>query len=114
MNQLSDLKMGLTFAGVEKASPTLKMSKVDIATPAIKLDNEEGGSYSSESHTAAAFKPSDVIELQKQVSPSVTKQQRRNGVESDLIDIGESQGKWELSAGWPLNSFTLYTLNLHA
>ena len=58
----------------------------------VVKDNEQG-QYLPESHLATALKPSDVIELQKHVSPGVAKQQRKNGVTSDLTDIGASQGK---------------------
>lgn len=82
--------MGLTFTGAEKASPTLKTSMVDSA---VKSDNEKG-CHSSESHVAAAFKPSDVIELQKHVSPTVAKQQRKNGVTSGLTSMEADHGKY--------------------
>ena len=94
--------MSLTFAGAEKASPALKTSVVDIVPPTMKSDNEQG-CYSSESQMAAALKPSDIIELQKHVSPTITtkQQQRKNGIMSDATSIGASHGK-------KLNAF--YTL----
>ena len=67
--------MSLSFSGVEKASPTLKDSSVSHLSP-LSSDHQspnEQGSYSS---SAAALKPSDVIELQKHVSPMVAKQHK--------------------------------------
>ena len=87
--------MSLSFAGVEKASPTPNTTIVDLVPTAVKSDNEQR-CYSLESHTATALKPSDVIELQKYVSPTVAKQQRKSGVTSDLTSMGASQGKSEL------------------
>ena len=90
--------MSLTFAGEEKASPALKTSVAEIVPPMMKSDNKQE-CYSSESQLAAAFKPSDVIELQKHVSPTITKQQRRkNSIISDATSIGASQGKFNSSA----------------
>ena len=80
--------MSLIFAGVEKASPTPNTTLVDLVSIAVRCN-----SYSSEFHTAAALKPSDVIELQKYVSPTVAKQLRKSGVMSDLTSMGASQGK---------------------
>ena len=80
--------MSLTFTGAEKASPTLNTSVVDST---VKSDDEQE-CYSSESHVAAAFKPSDIIELQKHVSPTVAKQQRKNDVTSDLTCMEANQG----------------------
>ena len=85
--------MSLTFTGVEKASPTLKTTTIDIVPPTMKSDNKQE-CYSSESQLAATFKPSDVIELQKRVSPTITKQQqRKNGIMSDVTSVGVSKGK---------------------
>ena len=88
--------MSLTFAGVEKASLTPNTTIVDLVSTAVKSDNQQR-CYSLESHTASALKPSDVIQLQKHVSPTVTKQQRKSCVTSDLTSMGASQGKLECS-----------------
>ena len=76
--------MSLSFSGVEKASPSLKDSSFGHLSP-LSSDNQspnEQGSYSS---SAAALKPSDVIELQKHVSPMVARQHKHAGIcdESD-------------------------------
>ena len=106
--------MSLTFAGVEKASPTPNATLVDLVSIAVKSDNEQRcNSYSSEFHTAAALKLSDVIELQKYVSPTVAKQLRKSGVTSDLTSMGASQGKIGVSFQRPLNSSPLCTLLVH-
>ena len=82
LNQLSQVKMSLSFSGVEKASPTLKDSSFGHLSP-LSSDNQspnEQGSYSS---SAAALKPSDVIELQKHVSPMVARQQKHGICDKD-------------------------------
>ena len=88
--------MSLAFTGVETASPAFKTSMADLVPPASKSDNEKG-CYLSESHLAAGLKPSDVVELQKHVSPTVAKQQRNNGRISDVASIGVSQGRIKVS-----------------
>ena len=86
--------MSLTFTGAKEASSTLNTSVVDST---VKSDNKQE-CYSSESHVAAAFKPSDVIELQKHVSPTVAKQQKKNDVTSDLTSMEANQGTHIITA----------------
>lgn len=68
INQLSEVKMSLSFSGAEKASPALKNSP--LLSPPDQSANEQG-SYSS---FAAGLKPSNVVELQKHVSPPTRQQ----------------------------------------
>ena len=94
LNQLSDIKKSLVFSRMEKALPVLKSPVVHYPSQCIQSKTEESvneqGFFSSPS-SAAALKPSDVIELQKHVSPIIAKQVQRSGrINNSLISTGVS------------------------
>lgn len=76
LNQLSDIKKSLSFSGIETASPAFKSPMVTPLCPPPKV-NQTANEQEYYSSSATALKPSDVVELQKHMSPTAAKKQQR-------------------------------------